>query len=666
VITIGITSVGSGVSQSVLRSLAVSDLDHRVVGLDAGAYASGVYWVDAAYLVPRVTDVDAYRARVIEIVELERIDMLIPGLDPELIVLATMREELGRLGCTVLVSEPEVVRLSTDKLATADWSTRLGLPFVPTRTLADAQAHAEELEYPVIVKPRTGSSSEGIRLAHDPAELCAEAGDDQTVVQPYLVPRTRDLAPVGATGNKIEQLHEISAQFLIGPDGHLMGSFVSMNHLRHGVPIQIEPVIDAEWVNDGAPVVDALIALGARGPINLQGRLGADGRVQFFELNARFTGITGIRAMMGFQEVEAVVRAFALDDAEGAARALALDPRLIGLRHVGDMVVPAARVAHLTSHGSLRATRPTSARRILISGASSYVGRSALAAVLAGDAEEVHALVRSQSSAADVAATHPDARLQVHRIDLLEPGLELPPADVVLHLAALRESDDSSSLYEVNVEGTRRLLRAASAAGVSRFAYLSSQSVYGVSRTPPWGESLPPRPETPYATSKWLGEEMCRENVVEGMQLVVLRAARAFGLAPGLRWEELPHQFARKTATGEVLTIHGDGNQRVDLLHVRDLADALVRTAGADLPGPRRLVLNVGSGHPTSLLELAAICAQVAKELGLAAPAVDQVPLVSPAPSFGMHIRRARALLGWSPSTSLSDAIRELAEASHA
>ncbi|MGI9083916.1 MAG: hypothetical protein ACR2FE_01320 [Aeromicrobium sp.] len=80
-----------------------------------------------------------------------------------------MRDELADLGCTVIVSDPDVVALSVDKLATAEWSVARGLPFVRTHTLPDAQKHAGELADPVIVKPRRGSGSEGIRLARDSA-----------------------------------------------------------------------------------------------------------------------------------------------------------------------------------------------------------------------------------------------------------------------------------------------------------------------------------------------------------------------------------------------------------------------------------------------------------------------------------------------------------------
>ena len=612
-------------------------------------------------------DEDEYRRRVVEVVSAEGIEVLIPGLDPELPVLAGMRDELADLGCTVIVSDPDVIAVSDDKLATAEWSSSLGLPFVATRALPDAQDHADELDYPVIVKPRRGSSSFGIRLAHDAASLRNEARDDQMVVQPFLPPRDRSLALMDDTGApaNLDQLHEVSAQYVVGASGRILGTFVSLNRLRLGIPVQIEPVVDAAWVDDGRSFVEALVERGARGPINLQGRLDADGHVQFFELNARFTGITGVRTMMGFREVEATVRALALDDEDGAARALAFDDRLVGLRHVGDMVVGGDRIDELQHEGSLRASRRRpSARRVVVSGASSYIGRSTVATLVAGDVEEVHALVRSEAAGVELAAEIADSRLHVHRVDLLDDTIELPPADVVLHLAGVRAANDAPPfLFEVNVEGTRRLLRG-SPPGRRRPlrvpvdpGRLRSRSPTPVGRVPAAAardavrdEQVARRGDVPRAGGRGDAAagaarrsrlRMCARHALGGA------AAR---VRPQDRQGRRPHHPRRRQPA------HGSRarpRHRRRAPPVHDGRAAGSRTHGAE---PRR-------GHPVSLRELATTYTEVATTLGLDPPPVEHAARTGVAPSFGMHVRRARAVLGWSPATSLTDAVRELVEA---
>lgn len=625
--TVGITAVGSGIGQSVLRSLAHSGLDVRLVGMDTGALNSGMHWVDRAHLVPPVSDREAYLHRVREVCEFEGVQVLIPGLDLELPVLAAVRQSLGPL---VLTSSERVIELSFDKLAAHDWFAERGLPFVRTLSLDDARGRAGGLDYPVIVKPRAGSGSVGAALVHGPERLLAVSGGEAMIVQTYLPPPG---AAAPGPGAAVPQTDEISAQFLIGRDGGLLGEFVSVNRLKAGVPIEVVPVVDEPWVGDARPLAEALSEHGARGPLNLQGRLTSAGTVQFFELNARFTGITGVRAMLGFHEVEAALREFVHGDTEGARRALRVDTTLIGLRHVGDAVVPAGRVAAIVAGRDSGSAPAAASGRVGMTGASGYLG-SVLREQLAGT--PVQALPREQ------------------------PSLE--GIDTVLHLGGVRPvaGNSEAEMFRVNVEGTRQLVAAAREAGVRRLVLASSQSVYGTVRPPLWHENQRPAPETAYATSKWLAEQLCRRELAGDMTIVILRLGRLYGLGPGMRWEELPHLFARKVVAGEPLRVQG-GQQRLDFLHVRDAARAVALAVTAALAPGSRTVLNVGGGHPVSLDELVTHYAQAGAERGLEI-AVQREPAPD-APSFGMHIRHARALLGWHPEIGVGEAVGELVDA---
>lgn len=648
-ITIGVTAVGSGVGQAVLRSLAVGGLDYRVIGMDLGPTNSGIHWTDRSYLVPPVTDLAPYRERLLEICRRESIDLLIPGLDPELPILAGLAEELAAIGCRALVSPANIIKLSVDKLAMRQWCAERGLPFVETATLTDARRDAASLVYPRIVKPRTGSASVGAHLVHTAAELLAEEDSDDWIVQRYLAPQTLGVASTDAHTGALDQSNEVSAQYLIGPSGDVLGRFVSVNRLKDGIPIEILPVTGESWANDGVAIVNALAAEGARGPINLQGRLTADGTLQFFELNARFTGITGIRAMMGYREVEAAVRAFEFGDEPSARDCLAFDDRFIGTRHVGDMIVDRRRVETLSTTREYSPGRDHAPlARVLVTGANGYIGASTVVRLLDSGITELHALVRTDASRDALLARHDDPRLRVLVADLLAPGLVLPEVDAVVHLAALRQP--GPLLYETNVEGTRRLVTAARDAGARRFVHLSSQAVYGTSREPLWSEALAPMPETAYATSKWMSELVVSEAIAGDMEILILRAARAYGVGPEMRWSELPHAFAMQATAGEPLVLDADGSKRMDLVHVSDLARAIELALRAEVPQGQRTVVNVGGGHPVSLVDLATL---------YGAP-ITYREQVGAGRDFGLDIRRARALLGWSPEISLAAAVAEL------
>jgi nucleoside-diphosphate-sugar epimerase len=653
--TIGITSVGSGIGQAVLRALAGAEIAPRTVGMDISAANSGIHWVDVPILIPPTQATDDHRRAVFAAVADHRIDILIPGNDNELAQLAAWRDELAERGCTTIVSSPEAVQVTRDKLVMAQWCHDLRLPFAPTWTLTEAHRRVAEFDYPLIAKPRSGSASDGISLIADAAALVALPGGDDVIVQHYLPPVSRELQ-VDPTA-RLEQRHEVSAQYLLSGEGRILGSFVSMNRLKAGIPVEVVPVDDEPWADDGRAIVEALAGIGAVGPVNLQGRLTTDGRVIFFEANLRFTGITGIRSMMGYREVSAAISSLVDGDDKSATALLRRAPGLMGLRHVGDAVVSTQRVAELTRASTSTVESTAAPTTVVVTGATGYLGRAVVAALLEADVERVHVLARP---GADLTGW-PDDRVVPIVGDLLDDELHFPGADALLHLAAVRADARGSripGLFEANVEGTVRAARAARAAGIGRLVFASSQAVYGTARPPLWSESLPVRPESDYAITKALGEAALRG--IADLEVVALRLARLYGAAPGMRWTELPHQFALRATRSLPLEIDGGGDQRIDLVHVADAAAAVLAAAAA--PAPRGFTaLNVGGGAPISVRRLAEVVSSAVIQAG--GRPVDiryrgGADVVRP--DFGMHLRRARAHLGWSPLTPVDRAIDEL------
>ncbi|HEY7741088.1 MAG TPA: NAD(P)-dependent oxidoreductase [Steroidobacteraceae bacterium] len=120
---------------------------------------------------------------------------------------------------------------------------------------------------------------------------------------------------------------------------------------------------------------------------------------------------------------------------------------------------------------------------------------------------------------------------------------ELPGVDAVVHTAALHVPDLASraaqEFREVNVDATRRLLQACGEAGVRRFVYTSTTSLYGDAMLPQGAavwvtESLVPRPRDVYDETKLAAEEACREAAQAGLACVALRMSRCFPEEPRL------------------------------------------------------------------------------------------------------------------------------------
>lgn len=165
--------------------------------------------------------------------------------------------------------------------------------------------------------------------------------------------------------------------------------------------------------------------------------------------------------------------------------------------------------------------------------------------------------------------------------------------------------EDPVRSYDVNVNGTLRLLEAARAAGVKRFVFAASSAAYGDSEELPKHEGMPPAPLSPYASGKVAGEHLLRVWAsCFGMHTVALRYFNVFGPRQA---DDSPYTgviaiFARALLEGRVPTIHGDGGQTRDFTYVDNVVAANLAAMDRDVESGS--VINVGAGERISLLEL--------------------------------------------------------------
>jgi carbamoyl-phosphate synthase large subunit len=163
--------------RSELRSL---NLPNRLIATDMSPLAPACYVADEQVRVPQVGDPN-FAAVMMGICRDHRIGLIIPTIDPELHVFATMREDLASAGMLVIASGPRTVALSADKRLTFPWLTAHAIPTVEQWDFSEADRIADKLLYPVIVKPARGSASAGVRRIGSPSELRAVVGDDLIV-----------------------------------------------------------------------------------------------------------------------------------------------------------------------------------------------------------------------------------------------------------------------------------------------------------------------------------------------------------------------------------------------------------------------------------------------------------------------------------------------------
>jgi UDP-glucuronate 4-epimerase len=235
-------------------------------------------------------------------------------------------------------------------------------------------------------------------------------------------------------------------------------------------------------------------------------------------------------------------------------------------------------------------------------------------------------------------------------------ALPSPLPDIVFHLAALpgvRRSVEAPLEYaEVNTLGTVRLLDAVRRAGVPRFVFASSSSVYGAGAPLPFSEDYSTTcPLSPYAASKLAAEAYCQSFARgHGLAVTCFRLFTVYG--PRQRPDLAIARFLRAAATGEPVPFYGDGTSSRDYTFVDDAVAGLLAAVPFDF-GFR--IFNLAAGQPVSLNNLLAAVTRV----------TGRSPVLQPLPAHPADadatladITKARQILGFQPSVSFEHGLR--------
>jgi nucleoside-diphosphate-sugar epimerase len=241
--------------------------------------------------------------------------------------------------------------------------------------------------------------------------------------------------------------------------------------------------------------------------------------------------------------------------------------------------------------------REATTMRIAVTGHTGYIG-TVLVPMLLERGHEVLGIDSELFAGCEPLA--PLAEIEDLRLDVREVQPEhLDGCQAVMHLAAV-SNDPMGDLhpdttYDINERATVQLAQAAKVAGVERFLFSSSCSLYGAALTEaPVDEQAPFNPVTAYGRAKVLAEQGLRELADDGFTPVYLRNATAYGYSPRLRLDLVVNNLtARAVATGEV-RLQSDGTPWRPLVHVEDISRAFL----ALLDAPREVVhdqaFNVG------------------------------------------------------------------------
>jgi UDP-glucose 4-epimerase len=302
--------------------------------------------------------------------------------------------------------------------------------------------------------------------------------------------------------------------------------------------------------------------------------------------------------------------------------------------------------------------------RVLVTGGAGFIGSNLVRACLAAG-EEVRVLddlsTGHQENLAEIRGQIDFCRGSVVDFEAVERAVS--GCEVVYHQAALpsvpRSIEEPLEAHAANATGTLHVLEASRRAGVRRVVYAASSSAYGDSDELPKVESMPPRPLSPYALQKLVGEVYCRQfSEFYGLDTVSLRYFNIFGPRqdPHSAYAAVIPCFAGAILRGERPVIFGDGLQSRDFTFVAD-AVAANRAAAAGPPESAGEVFNVACGGRVTLLEL---LERICKALDRApVEPIFEPPRAGDVRHSQADVAKAERLIGWRPQHSLDDGLRE-------
>ena len=317
--------------------------------------------------------------------------------------------------------------------------------------------------------------------------------------------------------------------------------------------------------------------------------------------------------------------------------------------------------------------------RILLTGGAGYIGSHLAVALLQTDHKVVIVdnFVNSNLDILEAIEKTSGKKPDFARVDLLDfvalsQVFDTYKFDCVIHLAGLKSVAESVAeplhYYENNIGSTLNLCEAMMVAGVRRCVFSSSATVYDLQSPMPLSERSPLLPQNPYGRSKLMCEQILEDAVsAHGFSVVSLRYFNPIGSHPTGLLQEKPHgipnnllPYIAQVAGGSRghLNIFGsdydtaDGTAERDYIHIMDLCAGHLAALEHCIKNPGYSVFNLGTGHPSSVLEVVRAF-ETANSLTI--PYKLAPRRAGDAASYFADPAKAKAILGFESQHSLVD-----------
>ncbi len=269
-----VTGIGGNVGQGIIRNIRSTDFDIKVVGCNIVDFSAGNHLCDVFYKVPYAYDAE-YISVILDIIKVEKIDLIIPSTDYEAYFLSEKEEVLP---CKLACSDLETTSIYIDKYKTFLHHKLHDIPFAEAQLPSEFDATYKEY----ILKPRKGRGSRGLHI--NPKDLTVFS-DKEYMVQQLI------------------RGQEITCAFYIDKSRSLHGMITFERELENGATNRC--IVVDKYDDRLLGIIHKMMDnCNFRGAANLQAIVTETGEIQPFEINCRISGTNSIRSNFGFMDVK--------------------------------------------------------------------------------------------------------------------------------------------------------------------------------------------------------------------------------------------------------------------------------------------------------------------------------------------------------------------------
>ena len=316
-LTVMVTGIGGGGNgEQILKALRLTNR-YKIIGGDMSPMSKGLMETDASYLLPPATD-DCYIDSVLAVCKKEKVKALFYGSEPELKAMSMHRDKIRNAGIFLPINPKKVIEICMDKVKTSAFLHNLGFNTPKSFAINSEEDLAKIDFFPVVLKPSVGGgASANTMLAQSPKEV--------GMFGRYLLGIYSEFIIQEYVGTPYS---EFTVGVLHSMDGELINSIAVNRSITSSLGNRLkvlnktgrkelgETLAISSGISQGQigrfpsvtePCEKIAKSLGACGAINIQCRL-VDDKVYVFEVNPRFSGTTSLRAMVGYNEPDILIR----------------------------------------------------------------------------------------------------------------------------------------------------------------------------------------------------------------------------------------------------------------------------------------------------------------------------------------------------------------------